>query len=474
MQILLSFLPKRTLLFSIFFFACYFLPMTLGWSEVATTPAPKPTPQLFKPTQPPTREFQLSNGLKLIVREDHRAPVAIFQIWYRVGSSYEPLGLTGISHILEHMMFKGTNRLKPGEFSRRVAEYGGVENASTTRDYTVYYELWEASRMPISFELEANRMQHAAFIAQEYNKELNVVMEERRMRTDDDPQAKTYERFMKAAYVVSPYQQPVIGWMEDISRMNLEKVKLWYQTWYAPNNATIVIVGDVKAEAMAALAQRYFGAIPAKKLPEPPSVREIDTLGERRLQIQLPAKLPTLFMAYNVPSLVTAKDPAEAYALRMLAGILDSGHSARIETQLVRKQQIAASAGVDYSLFIRGDSLLTFSGIPNNGHSLAELERAYLDQMQQLKTTLVQTNEMERVKAQVVSSLIYQQDSITSQAQLLGQLESAGLSWRVLNHYLENLQKVTPEQIQQVAQKYLTPDRLTVTSLEPITSIQPK
>ncbi len=482
MQILRKFFRTRFLPLWLLGFTSLFALVSLGWTEppaaqipltrtTATAPVALTTSSVAVTTpankKPLTHEYLLSNGLKLIVREDHRAPVAIFQIWYKVGSSYEPAGLTGISHLLEHMMFKGTNRLKPGEFSRRIAEYGGVENASTTRDYTLYYQQWEASRIPISFELEANRMQHLSFSATEFAKEHKVVMEERRMRTDDNPQAKTYERFLESAYIASPYQQPVVGWMEDLRRLTLDDIKRWHQQWYAPNNAVIVVVGDVNPAAMLALAQRYFGAIPAKTLPPAPSARDIPAISERELRIHLPAQLPLLLMGYNLPSLTTAENPRDAYALRMLAGILDSGHSARIETQLVRQQHIAASAGADYGPFSRGDALLVFSGLPNKGVTMDAVKTAYLAMIEDLKTTPVTPEEMARVRAQVISSLIYEQDSIGSQASNIGELETMGLSWKLLDTYVAQLQAVTAEHIQQVAQKYLTRDRLTTTELEP-------
>lgn len=477
MQILLKFFRTQFLpAWTLFGALCLVLTMRLTEASAPETTIPRhplsqsitqPSGQSPNTAQPPTHEFHLSNGLKLIVREDHRAPVAVFQIWYKVGSSYEPSGLTGISHLLEHMMFKGTNRLKAGAFSRTVAEYGGVENASTTRDYTMYYQQWEASRIPISFELEADRMQHLSVTKTEFDKELKVVMEERRMRVDDDPHSKSYERFLESAYIASPYQQPVIGWMEDIRHLSLGDIQRWHRTWYAPNNAIIVIVGDVNASAMQKLAQRYFGAIPQKILPTIPSARDISALGERQLKLSMPAQLPLLLEAYNVPSLATAEKTDEVYALRMLAGILDSGRSARIETELVRKTQIAAGAGVEYSPFTRGDSLFTFSGIPNKGLNPDALEKAYRQMLETLKNKPVQAEEIARVKAQVISSLIYQQDSIAEQASTIGQLESVGLSWKLLDAYVNNLQTVTPEQVQAVAQKYFTASRRTITKLEP-------
>src|SRR6266566_99315 len=206
-------------------------------------------------------EQTLSNGLRVIVKEDHRSPVVVSQVWYRVGSVDELDGQTGVSHALEHMMFKGTQRLKPNEFSQIVAEHGGRENAFTSYDYTGYYQQFEQSNLPISFELESDRMQNLAVTSAEFVKEINVVMEERRLRTDDQPDALLDEKFMQTAYQVHPYKNPVIGWMRDLEKMRAEDVHQWYQRFYAPNNAIVIVVGDVKPKEVFDLAQRYFGPL---------------------------------------------------------------------------------------------------------------------------------------------------------------------------------------------------------------------
>ena len=217
-------------------------------------------------------EYQLENGLKLIVKEDHRAPVMVSQVWYKVGASYEPDGITGVSHVLEHMMFKGTKTHPPGEFSRIIAENGGRENAFTSQDYTTYFQRMEASRLPISFELEADRMRRLQLQEEEFQKELRVVMEERRLRTDDKPTALTYEQFIATAYTASSYRSPTIGWMDDLENMTLTDLADWYRRWYAPNNATVVVVGDVDPDEVLRLARVYFGPLKPEKI-EPPKPR---------------------------------------------------------------------------------------------------------------------------------------------------------------------------------------------------------
>ncbi|MBX9586128.1 MAG: insulinase family protein [Gammaproteobacteria bacterium] len=413
-------------------------------------------------------EYQLDNGLRILVKEDHRAPVVISEVWYKVGSSYEPLGITGISHMLEHMMFKGTKKFGPGQLSTIVSNNGGQQNAFTADDYTGYYQLFEKSKLPISFELEADRMQNLIFDQAEFTKEHQVVMEERRLRTDDDPQSLTLERFMAAAHISSPYHHPIIGWMSDINQLTLADLKSWYENWYAPNNATVVVVGDVVPDEVFELAKRHFGSIPAKNFTPVKETPEIVPLGKREIVVKTPAKLPWLVMGYNVPTAKTAKELWEVYALDVVTGILDGGRSARFEKEIVREKEIASSISAGYSPFDRLDSLLTISATPAAKHNAADVKLAILNQIEKLKKELVTPSELARVKAQVVAQKIYKKDSIADQAYEIGGLESVGLSWRLSEDYVKNIQAVTPAQIQKVAKKYLIEDRLTIAVLEPL------
>lgn len=414
-----------------------------------------------------TFETHLENGMKIVVREDHRAPVMVSQVWYKVGSSYEPIGLTGISHVVEHMMFKGTPKVPTGEFSKIVAKYGGSENAFTSYDYTGYYQKMQANNLALSFELEADRMRNAIIPEDEFLKEIEVVKEERRLRTDDNPNARTYERFMSAAYLSSGYHHPIIGWMHDLDNLTVEDVRQWYKTWYAPNNAILVVVGDVEHQEVFELADRFFGPLQASVLPKTPSNREAPSLGLRQLKVEVPAKVPALYMGFNVPGINTADEEWEIYALRMLAGVLDGGYSARIETDVIRKQQIAASAGAGYGGFSLGDTLFYMSATPAQGHTLDEVQAALDEQLEILKTTLPSEEEMQRVKAQVISGMVFQQDSISSQANQIGRMESIGRSWQEMDQFTEKLSAVTPEQVQAVAKKYLVEKRKTIAKLIP-------
>ncbi len=414
-------------------------------------------------------EFTLDNGLHLIVKEDHRAPVVVSQVWYKIGGSYEQEGKTGLSHMLEHMMFKGTAKYPPGEFSRIMAVNGARQNAFTGRDFTAYFQTLEKSRLPISFEMEADRMRHLVLTEAEFAKEKQVVAEERRTRTEDKPISQMYEHFRATAYQTSPYQNPIIGWMSDIQNYALADLQAWYQRWYAPNNATVVVVGDVEAQAVLALAKQHFGQLKPSELTPPLSRPEVEQFGIKRLTVKRPAKLPYLAMGYKVPVLNTIAEQNrwEVYALEVLSYLLDGGDSARLSKHLVRGQQIASSAGTSYDPFSRLEGLFTFSGMPTQAHTVAELEAALRAQIKQLQTTLADKAELERVKIQLRASQVYELDSVFYQGMKIGMLETVGLEWQLFDSYLDNIKAVTAEQVQTVARQYLIDDHLTVAVLEP-------
>jgi len=421
-----------------------------------------------------THETTLPNGLRVIVKEDHRSPVVVSQVWYRIGSQDEPEGRTGMSHVLEHMMFKGTERLKPNEFSRIIAEHGGRENAFTGYDFTGYYQQLEKSRLPISFDLEADRMQHLKLDEAEFRKEVRVVMEERRLRTEDRPEALTYEKFMATAYTTHPYKNPVIGWMADLERLTLDDLRAWYQRWYAPNNAALVVVGDVTPAQVFALARRHFGAIPRRDLNPPPTPVEPPQTAERRVRVAAPAEVPYLILGWHVPVLVPGDGSREPYALEVLSAILGGGNSSRLASELVRGQKLAASAGANYSLIARSPGMLTLDGTPASGRRVEELEQALRAQAARLRDEPVTDAELERVKAQVVASNVYSRDSVFGQAMQIGQLVTAGLDWRLQDQIPRRLKAVTASEVQEVARKYLVDTNLTVAVLDPQPSAKPR
>ena len=424
-------------------------------------------PVLTAQAETKVSEHTLKNGLKVLVKEDHRSPIAISQVWYKVGSSYEPGGITGISHMLEHMMFKGTDKHAAGEFSRIIAENGGEENAFTGQDYTAYFQTMEANRLAVSFELEADRMRHLHLLADELKKELQVVTEERRMRTDDNPQAKMNEQFMALAYSNSPYKHPVIGWPSDIANYTVEDLEAWYQRWYAPNNATLVVVGDVQPNAVFDLAEKYFAELKPSEIKPIKPQTEIEQLGVRKMTVKVPAKLPSVVLGYKVPALKTAENENEAYALEVLAGVLDGGSGARLSTHLVRGKQIAVSAGAGYGLTNRLSNLFELEATPAEGKTVADLEAALKGEIKKLQEELISNDELQRIKAQVLATDIYQKDSGFYQAMEIGTLETAGLGWQKADEYVPKINQVTAEQVREVAKKYLVDDHLTIAYLEP-------
>ena len=415
--------------------------------------------------------YTLDNGLQIFVKEDHRAPVVVSQIWYKVGSSNEKNGITGISHVLEHMMFRGTKKYGPGVFSKMISANGGEENAFTTADFTVYYQVLEASKLPLSFKLESDRMRNLILTEKIFDKERQVVMEERRLRVVDNPQALTYQRFRAAAFISSPYHHPVIGWVSDLKNMTLSDIKQWYKKWYVPNNALLVVVGDVNSENVLKLAKKYYGNIQPEGLVPPTKFEPTVPLGERNVKVNAPAKLPWIVMGYNVPvlnSFSKEQDHWQAYALLVLSGVLDGGDSSRLTKNLVRGKQIASGVSADYSPFSRLSNLLTLSGTPSQGHTLTQLQKALVGEIKTLQEKLVKKDELARIKAQVIASKIFQKDSMSAQANEVGALEAVGLSWKVGSDFVKNVDAVTPEQIRDVAKKYLVTKRLTVGRLNPI------
>jgi zinc protease len=276
------------------------------------------------------------------------------------------------------------------------------------------------------------------------------------------------EHFNSVAYSDGPYKNPVIGWPDDVTELTLNDLRKWYQLWYAPNNATVVVVGDVAAEEVFKLAKKFFGPLKKSELPPLKTRGEVEQLGLRRLTVKLPAKLPYLALGYKAPSLKTAADATEAYALEVAAGILDGGNSARFSSRLVRGQQVAATAGAGYDLYARLSTLFTLEGTPVEGKTVADLEKALLEEVRKLREEPVSPEELARVKAQVLASHVYQLDSTFYQAMQLGTAETVGLGWRKVGEYVDKVNAVTAEQVQAVARKYLIDDRLTIGQLEPL------
>jgi zinc protease len=412
-------------------------------------------------------EKTLANGMKVVVKVDRRAPVVVSQVWYRAGSMDEHNGTTGVAHVLEHMMFKGTRDVPAGEFSKRIAAAGGRENAFTSRDHTAYFQTLQKDRLELALKLEADRMANLVLSPQEFAKEIEVVKEERRLRTEDNAQARLSEALMANAFMAHPYRRPVIGWMDDLRHMTVEDARAWYERWYAPNNATLVVAGDVDPEQVFAWAQGYFGPIAPRPLPVRKPQAEPEQMGERRVIVKAPAKQPVVALAWQVPRLTDPSKDWEPYALEILAGVLDGHASARLNQSLVREKQLATEVDAGYDPVSRGPALFMVDATPSEGRSVAAVEAALKAEIARVAQEGVSEAELSRVKAQVLAAQVFQQDSLFYQAMQIGEWTTAGLDYRDRQTRFERLKAVTADQVKAVAGKYFVDDHLTVAVLDP-------
>ena len=390
----------------------------------------------------------LPNGLKVIVKEDRRAPVAVSQIWYKVGSIDEQAGKTGLSHALEHMMFKGTPSVPSGEFNRRIAELGGQNNAYTNRSETVYYENIAAAKLPEVLKLEADRMQNLNFSDKDFANEMNVIREERRQRTEDNPSGKLWEHVYLNSFTVPALRAPIIGYMDDLHTLKADDLRAWYKQWYAPNNATLVIVGDVNAAATLKTAAKLFGGIPAKTLPA--------------------RNNPIIALSYRVPKLEKSAGNMP-YALDVLSDILGGNSSSRLDKNLVRGKQVALNADVGYDLFNREMPLFSIMAMPNDGVSEQSLLAAIRAEIKDIADNGVGSEELKRVKTRMEASEIYARDSMVSQASLMGLLETRGFKYSDEAAIRRRLRQVSAADVQAAA-KLLTDSRSSVVTVRPETA----
>jgi zinc protease len=365
------------------------------------------------------------------------------------------------------MMFKGTRSVGPEEFSRLVAEAGGRENAFTNTDFTVYHEQVHRDRLPLIMRLEADRMANLAIRPEEFAREIKVVMEERRLSTDDQPRALLDESLLATAFAAHPYKWPTIGWMHDLQDMTWRDAQAWYRSWYAPNNATLVVVGDVDPEQVIAWAKRYYGPVARKAVPARKPQSEPEQRGMKRVIVKAPAELPFVRLAYKAPALRDAQKDWEPFALAVLVKVLGGNDAARLNQVLVRERRIATSVGADYELISRGPGMVFLNAAAAQGHTGGELEAALREIVAQVASKGVSEEELGRAKVQLLSQLVFRRDSFFAQAMELGELESSGLSFRDADRIPERYKAVTKQQVQSVAAKYLVDDGLTVALLDP-------
>jgi zinc protease len=408
-------------------------------------------------------EKVLPNGLKVLLLENHKAPVITFQVWYRVGSRNEEWGKTGLSHMLEHMMFKGTKKISGREFSRIIQENGGNENAFTSQDFTAYFENLSAGRVHISLELESDRMENLVLRGEDFHTERMVVMEERRLRTEDNPQAYLLEQVRATAFQAQPYHWPTVGWMEDIARFTVDDLKAYYRTYYNPANAFLVVVGDFKREDLLPMIEQAFGPVVKgvvenrEKYVDPPQA------GERRVLVKKEAQLPFLIMGFHVPNL---SDP-DSYVLEVISTLLSGGKSSRLYQSLVRERRLVLDVEADNPLLSADPDLFLFSAELLPGKEAAEVETALEQELERLRREPVGNRELEKAKNQLEASFVMGQDSLFFQAMLLARHEIA-FDWKAIDDYLPSIRKVTPEDIGRVANRYLIPDNRTMGVLIPI------
>ena len=423
-----------------------------------------------------TQQFILRNGITLIVKPDHRAPTAVHMLWVRVGSMDEVDGTSGVAHVLEHMLFKGTPTVKAGDFSRRVAAMGGRENAFTNKDYTGYYQQIPAARLTDVMQLEADRFANNQWSDEDFRKELEVVKEERRLRTEDNPHARLYEAMAATTFQASPYRRPVVGWMSDLESMVPEDARAFYRRWYTPANAAIVVAGDVDPQVVLALAEKYYGSLANTPLPERKPRTEPAQNGVRRLDFKAPAEQAYVALGFKVPgirpdALGTGPWDAQAQdalALTVLAAVLDGYEGARLDRALTQSEDhVADSVGAHHGATARGPVTFMLSGVPASGKSSAALESALRAQVRRVADEGISATELKRVVNQWTASEVYQQDSVFNQARKLGVNWASGLPISFESEMLDRLRGVTPEQVQAVAARYFGDDELTVATLLP-------
>lgn len=408
-------------------------------------------------------ERTLHNGLKVILLENHKAPLITFQVWYRVGSRNEQYGLTGLSHMLEHMMFKGTENISGAQFSQMIEQNGGNENAFTSTDFTAYFENMSADKVHIPIELESDRMRGILLKEEDFTTERSVVMEERRLRTDDNPKAMLMEQLQATAFQIQPYRWPIIGWMQDIARYTVEDLKAYHKTYYNPSNAFLVVVGDFNTQKVLPLIEQAFASIPAGPQPNQERNHEQPQLGERRIVVRKEAQLASVIKAYHVPNLA---DP-DSYVLEVISAILSAGESSRLYRTLVREKQLALVAEAGNELVTKDPSLFTVAADVMPGKSVDLVEKVLKREIEELQKGLVKERELAKAKNQLESIFIYSQDSIFFQGMLLANYEIVS-SWRDADKYVPAIRAVSAEDIRRVAKKYLATGNCTTAILLPL------
>ncbi|GAA6141705.1 pitrilysin family protein [Hydrogenophaga sp. 5NK40-0174] len=421
------------------------------------------------------RQYTLDNGMTLIVKPDHRAPTVVHMVWVRVGAMDEVDGTSGVAHVLEHMLFKGTKTMGPGDYSKRMAALGAQENAFTSRDTTAYHAQLPVEHLETVMAMEADRFANNQWADEEFKRELEVVKEERRQRTEESPQAQMIEQFYAAAFMASPYRRPIVGWMSDLDAMTPDDARQFYQRWYVPANAAVVIVGDVQPDAVLALAKKTYGQIPARAVPVRKPREEPTQEGPRRIELRAATEQPWVLLSWKVPRLerLNNLDAAQrdTLALTMLAAVMDGYPSARLIRSLVqgegKDKRLADSVSASNGLTGRGPQLFTMSIIPAAGVDPGEAAQALKDELARVARDGIDAKELQRVKTQWAASEVYKRDSVMGQAHELGSNWLLGMELDASERLLALLKTITPEEVQSVAQRYFSDETLTTGVLLP-------
>jgi zinc protease len=426
------------------------------------------------------QQFTLANGLTLIVKPDRRAPTVAHMLWVRVGSMDEVDGTSGVAHVLEHMMFKGTPTLKPGEFSRRIAALGGRDNAFTSRDATAYHQQIPANRLEEVMQLEADRFANTRWEDDEFKREIEVVKEERRLRTDDSPRAQLYEAANAVTFTAAPYRRPIVGWMSDLDAMTPADVRSFYQKWYVPSNAAVVIAGDVDVAQVKALAEKYYGVIPAAATPVRKPRLEPVQAGVRRLDHKASASQAYVSLMFKVPQMEASgladapaapllrSDSQDALALTVLSAVLDGYSGARLDRALTQGEgRVADSVGAYNGLLGRGPQVFVLDAVPAEGKNAQQVIDALRQQIAKIAQDGVNEAELNRVKTQWVAGEVYKLDALFNQARELGSHWINGFPLDASARLVAQLRSISAAEVQSVAARYFGDDQLTQAVLVP-------
>lgn len=402
--------------------------------------------------------FTLDNGMEVVVVPNHRAPVVVHMVWYRAGSADDPVGKSGVAHFFEHLMFKGTPTIPDGEFSAIVSRNGGNQNAFTGHDYTAYFQKVAKDRLALVMELEADRMINLVLSDDVVLSERKVILEERRSRTDNDPAALFGEQLNAARYLAHPYRIPVIGWAHEIAALTTDDALAFYHRYYAPDNAILVVAGDVTMAELRPLAERIYGALPAVGIEPRQRPQEPPHQAARRVEFKDPrVRQPEWSRTHMAPSYVSGASE-HAYALQVLAELFGGSSTSQLYRSLVIHQKIAASAGAWYGATGLGPSLFGFYASPSKGVEIAAVETAMDNEIERLLADGVTADEVERVKTRMVREAIYARESLSTAARIFGAALSTGYSVDDVEAWPDRIAAVTADQVNAAARAVLVPE----------------